>query len=581
MLPWVTSTSATAQELDGQTSATDALTQTEVANALWQLTYKPGQIPAGIRSKLNAPLNSNANFGSRSTFYLNERVNEPISFTPNYLANYANLALYNSSVNDNQAQARNAYLGEDRSTGFRDIPMPGPGILPFPQSDAMDLEAQFGWYYAAGNVVGEDGKQYGVMLMLLSTPILPPATAKELGLTDTENESTQLQLEINQGNGFHYEARPTHVAGTTGLLQFKPNTFFSVMGKNRMESLRKGQFFPMRMQALGWDFSTTPPTQMKVDVVVSSGSKPLLEGNLGCLPCCGGIGTLYYSIPRMTVDPSRSSIAINGKKIKLKSGTFWLDHQWGTTGDPKQEVVRAAINLAPGGPGGWDFFPMNFTGNRAMVVYFLHTAAFTQFYGVTDDQPKPGTMTVPIKGQYVDANDNATQISGSLSVTDWVSATTTPDPARYPVTHVWHPNKWVFTFADPTAVPTDLQNLTMTPITTQPSTLFFSGGVQYQEAPSNVTNGDNVVVGTGYGESTGYAGIAAVKANSFALAGLPNTPSLFLAPGPSAQLISDSLAFVTANADEAAAALAMCTDQTNTDGADVDDEMDLLGRYSY
>ncbi len=402
MLPLFSSTSATAADVDTQT-------QTDVANALWKLTYKPGEIPPRIRNKLKDPRNSNSSIGSRLTFYLNDRVNNPISFTPDYSQNYANLALYNSSVNVHQAQTRNAYLGEDRSTGFRDIPAPGPDVLPFPQSDAVDLQAQFGWYYAAGNVVGDDGKQYGIMLMLVSTPMLPPTSATALGISDTENESTQLQLEINQGGGFHYEARPTHVAGTTGLLQFKPDAFFSVMGKNRMKSLKKGQFFPMRMQALGWDFSTPTPTQMKVDIVVSSGSKVLLEGNLGCLPCCGGIGTLYYSIPRMTVDPKRSSIAINGKKIKLKSGTFWLDHQWGTSGNPKLEVLRAAGNLAPAGPGGWDFFPMNFTGNRAMVVYFLHTADFLQFYGVTDDQPKPGTMTVPVKGQYVDENDNPTQ----------------------------------------------------------------------------------------------------------------------------------------------------------------------------
>jgi hypothetical protein len=572
MLPLFSSTSATAADVDTQT-------QTDVANALWKLTYKPGEIPPRIRNKLKDPRNSNSSIGSRLTFYLNDRVNNPISFTPDYSQNYANLALYNSSVNVHQAQTRNAYLGEDRSTGFRDIPAPGPDVLPFPQSDAVDLQAQFGWYYAAGNVVGDDGKQYGIMLMLVSTPMLPPTSATALGISDTENESTQLQLEINQGGGFHYEARPTHVAGTTGLLQFKPDAFFSVMGKNRMESLKKGQFFPMRMQALGWDFSTPTPTQMKVDIVVSSGSKVLLEGNLGCLPCCGGIGTLYYSIPRMTVDPKRSSIAINGKKIKLKSGTFWLDHQWGTSGNPKLEVLRAAGNLAPAGPGGWDFFPMNFTGNRAMVVYFLHTADFLQFYGVTDDQPKPGTMTVPVKGQYVDENDNPTQVTGTLSVTDWISATTTPDPAQYPVTHVWHPNNWVFNFPNPTTVPAELQNLTLTPITTQPSTLFFSGGAQYQEAPSNITNGDNLVVGTGYGESTGYAGIGAVKTNAFALAGLPNQPNLFVPPGPSPQLIADSTAFTLAHLDELTAAVAQCKDQTN--GADADDEIDLLGRYSY
>jgi hypothetical protein len=44
-------------------------------------------------------------------------------------------------------------------------------------------------------------------------------------------------------------------------------------------------------------------------------------------------------------------------------------------------------------------------------------------------------------------------------------------------------------------------------------------------------------------------------------------------------LIADSTAFTLAHLDELTAAVAQCKDQTN--GADADDEIDLLGRYSY
>ena len=107
----------------------------------------------------------------------------------------------------------------------------------------------------------------------------------------------QLQLAVNEEGGGALSGPAYLVDGTTGLLEFKPDLFYTVMGKNRMESLRQdGTFFPMRIQAKGWDRSTAPPTPIKIDITFSSGATYLREGNNGCQPCCARIGTLYYSI---------------------------------------------------------------------------------------------------------------------------------------------------------------------------------------------------------------------------------------------------------------------------------------------
>lgn len=295
----------------------DPETETNVANALWMQSYDPAQIPPAILARLNSPANSDSAYGSRVDADLQYLIDNPMSFTPDYTACYANLARFTASLTPHQQQGRNSYLGLDVSRGYLELPFLAlPNTLQFPHANGVDLTAQFGWYYVVGTALGSNGKHYGILLMMLSTALLPPPLATSLGLTPTENTSTQLQLAVNEEGGAHYQARPTIVGGTTGLLDFRPDLFYSVMGNHRMESvLQNGIFFPMQMQAKGWDHSTTPATPIQIDITFSSGSDYLREGNNGCEPCCGRIGTLYYSIPRMVLDGTKSTLILNGKSI--------------------------------------------------------------------------------------------------------------------------------------------------------------------------------------------------------------------------------------------------------------------------
>jgi CrtC N-terminal lipocalin domain len=454
-----------------------------------------------------------------------------------------------------------------------------PNTLEFPHANEVDLSAQFGWYYVVGTALGSNGRHYGILLMMLSTALLPPPIAASLSLTPTENMTTQLQLAVNEEGGAHYQVRPTIVGGTTGLLEFKPDLFYSVMGKNRMESVHKdGRFFPMQMRAKGWDYSTAPPTPIKINITFSSGSNYLREGNNGCEPCCGRIGTLYYSIPRMVLDGARSTLDLNGRKIRLKSGVFWLDHQWGTSGNPKVDVLRAAGNTQPPGVGGWDFFPVDFTGDRELVVLALHSAAFKNYYGQTGPNPPgPEPMTVTVHGKYVDENDHFTQVKGTLSVTKWVRSTSTPDPAQFPVSHVWYPDQWEFSFGK--TLPPDISKFTMKPLTNGDSTLYFANGTQYQEAPVQIINSQGDKVGTGYAEGTDYSLVPVVTSNQLQIAGLPDTPAAFTPPAPSPALINESKIFIEKPENKIKLAIEGLLCSINTDGTPADDELQFEGRF--
>jgi hypothetical protein len=166
----------------------DPETEANVANALWMLRYNPFLISPQTRQKLASPANSNTEFGNREKSYLTFLLNNPFTFTPDYSAYYANLALFADSITPHQVHGRNTnFLGQDQSRGFTELPHPSPNLFTFPKDHEVDLHASFGWYYVAGVVNGIDGKQYGVMYMMFFNPVLSPPVANAQGISDTEN----------------------------------------------------------------------------------------------------------------------------------------------------------------------------------------------------------------------------------------------------------------------------------------------------------------------------------------------------------------------------------------------------------
>jgi hypothetical protein len=313
-----------------------------------------------------------------------------------------------------------------------------------------------------------------------------------------------------------------------------------------MHSLSANDFFPMRVRAKGWDKGKSPPVEMELEFLFTSGKGILLQGKDGVLSI-GGIGTPYYSIPNLVLDPAASFIKLNGEMMQLREGQFWFDHQWGVIGAPRAEVLRAAQNLAPAGPGGWDWFEMQFDGDRQITVVGMHNHDHLPFYFQESPTP-PGAMSISVTGKYMAENKQTFEVKGTLLVTDWVKSDATPDPSQYWGTSTWYPHRWEFQFDAP--VPEELQNIILVPLNPKGSLLAWNTGAQYQEAPVHILNREGEKIGRGFAEAVLYAN---TNKNRLALAGLPQTPemlALLQAPQPTSfSKISSALYTMTHQED--------------------------------
>jgi predicted secreted hydrolase len=298
-----------------------------------------------------------------------------------------------------------------------------------------------------GSCWGEDGKEYGVEFMLFQATLLPPPLAQALGLSDWENQVLEMHLAVSTAGGEHIRTRTPLVAGTTGLIHFDPDPFTYSFGRNTIRAREKGRFFPQEIIAQGWDLGKADPVELSIHLLLQETQPPFLQGKGGCAPSVGGVGTLYYSIPRLRLDPEGSELSINGQRVRLVDGEFWFDHQWCTglapAGNPRVEAIRAAQNLAVAGPGGWDWFMAQFEDGSEVTVAAPHSKANKAFYNQSGPNP-PGTMNARLEGKWIDQAGVAYQATGMLEVPAWVKADCSPDPSIYPVTHVWYPNRWQF-----------------------------------------------------------------------------------------------------------------------------------------
>lgn len=541
-------------------SRLDALgadTLDSIAKALWQPAVRVETLPPAVLAKLITPQNSTRGFGERMAYRIRDLEAHPDSFTPDYGKRYAVLHAQSHELSPHQAYAMSVLLGPNSVRGYEEIPVQAD--LQFPRHDIMQLATQVEWYFCVGSATGRNGKEYGVELMFFRYALQPPAIARQFGLSDVENQVIELHLGVSEAGGRHYRAKPIVIAGTTGLLSFSPDGVGARLGENRIESLQPGQLFPLLVRAHGTDEGQGAPIEMEIDLTFASGRDRLLQGANGCEPCCGGVGTLYYSIPDLRLDPAKSTLKLQGKEVALTAGSFWFDHQWGDgmlpSGSPDSAALRAAGNLSVPTPSGWDWFMAQFTGNRQLTLSALHSTALEAFYHQTGATP-PGTMHVAVIGKYMDPQGAVSQIDGTLDVTAWRKSTSSPAPAQYLPTDTWYPHRWEFRLS--TDVPTDIRNFTMVPIVDMVQTGFFANGSQYAEGAVYLRDPEGKDLGRGFAESVAYANTLPTLRN---LVGLPATAAVDAVLHPvdrSAALKVASTIYVTTHQKEFKAALEIC-----------------------
>ena len=502
----------------------DVETKENIAAALWLKNYNPTAIPSKILQRIESKMNSNASFGERMRWNLLRMLENPDSFTPDYTELYMTYFDHAEELNAHQVCAIANNLGLDSSSGYKKIPQ--EITFQFPWDDRPQFKYQCGWHFFVGSVFSENGKEFGVQLMFWTQAILPPNRAHYLGLTDIENQIVEMHFAISRAGDRHYRAKPTVVAGTTGLVAFSSSPFNYVFGKNYMRSLKKGSLFPLRLRAWGVDPGEATPTEIEVDLTVKQNKNYVLNGDGGLDPSCGGIGTLYVSVPSLSIVPNQSWIKVKGQKYRLAKGKMWYDHQWATgfnpTGNVRSEPMRAAKNLQPKKPDGWDWLMIQFDDNTEMSISALHTAENSGFYDQTGDTP-PGTMKAGAYGFYVDKSGAQHPFKATVTVPEWVKST--KSYGQYLATGTWYPNRADITLdAGNSGVPENKRTFSMIPIVNTGQQGFFAAGWEYSEGAVYLEqNGRRV--GRGFLEAPGYAFKDGIK-QSLRIAGLPDSAEM-------------------------------------------------------
>jgi predicted secreted hydrolase len=521
----------------------DDETLDNIAKALWMDEFNIEDIPEDIIEKLEDEKNSNKSFGSRMQYLLRERIKNPDSFTPNYKKVYETLIKHSSFLSPHQAYAMTFFMGMDSSKGYK--PIPASADFKLPEDDDPQLDYQLGWHFIVGSCLGSNGKEYGVQFMFWQYSLLPPEIAEQLGLSAIENQIIELHLAVSEAGGKHHRSKPIMIAGTTGLIDFSNKPFNFKMGKNSIKSLSDDKTFPLQIIGQGVDLDPDSLSKIMVDITLKQTKDYLLQGKEGCDPCCGGVGTLYYSVPNLRVDPDKSTLQINDEEVTLVSGKFWYDHQWCNGmlpgGNPRVKVLRAANNMNSKAAGGWDWFMAQFKGNREITLAAIHSNEMTQFYEQSGPNP-PAIMEVEASGKYVDADSNSKNIKGTLKITEWIRSVRSQDPELYTPTNTWYPQRWEFSFKED--VPEDIRDFVMTPIVSGGQSGFFGSGLHYSEGAVYLKDLKGNSIGRGFAESTGYADPIL---NRLKLAGLPSTQEMqdkLEIPQPSAALKLVSMLYI-------------------------------------
>lgn len=498
----------------------DDLTKQNIAQALWMQQYDASSIPPDILAKIESTQNSNAAYGSRFKKRLQQLKDNQLSFVNSRTDRYDYLLTQSDSLSAQQFYTRNLFLGPESSVGYQPL-SENPDFV-FPGIDAPQWKYTTGWQFFVGNFTDANQNHYSVELMFWQYAQLPPELGTSMGLNDIENQTVEMHLSIcDPQSGIQYRATTTVVAGTTGLISFNPKPYTYRMGNNCIQGLNaNGDLFPVNLNCLSFDLSDKSNVkELSINLTLENPKGIFMEGDNGCSPSVDGIGTLYYSASLLKLQKgAANTININGNTIELTDGSMWYDHQWGTgfmpSGATKHPVMRALQNLSEPAPGGWDWFMCQFYkndndissyGEVQMTLSALHTIANKSFYFQTGATPPP-PMTVTFNGKYIDVNNTATEIGGTLVVSEYVKVTASPDPDVYLPTDTWYPAHYQFTI-DPsyTAVPKALLQFSATPLIATGQTGFFGNGLQYTEGGTIVKDSMGNEIGRGFAEGTNWA----------------------------------------------------------------------------
>lgn len=326
-----------------------------------------------------------------------------------------------------------------------------PRALRFPADHGAHPRYKHEWWYITGQAATGTGRRFGYQLTIFREAIAPePVDSASHWATSQLYLAHAAVTDIESGAYLSDERFARGALGLAGAAASPLRVWledWAITGRAGDRSLEGA--------------ISARSERFRFDLAIRSSGPPVAHGDRGMsAKGAAGNASYYYSYTRLA---TRGTIRVDGRSFDV-AGSSWLDHEWSSS-------ALAADQS------GWDWFSLQLSGGRALMVFRLRHAADADrdFYS----------------GTYVDAAGEATTLSsGQIDMTPLDHWTSERTGVRYPV-------RWRLGIPD-----LDLA-LTVEPRLENQE---FAHSFRYWEGAVAVRGrlGEENVDGQGYVELTGY-----------------------------------------------------------------------------
>ncbi|MEM1167113.1 MAG: lipocalin-like domain-containing protein [Planctomycetota bacterium] len=329
----------------------------------------------------------------------------------------------------------------------------------FPEDFGRHPGYQIEWWYYTGNLVSEDGREFGYQLTFFRNELAPGDHAAEL-----MNEVDGTHVSPWRGGEYHF----AHFA----ISDITSETFFHAdVGTRGHPSFASAADDTLDVHLLGWRTFLDEHGDIRliaerdghaIDLTATIVNGPILHGPGGVSPKGDEFGqaSYYHSITRLATS---GTVTTHGEAHEV-SGLSWMDQEFSS-------------NQLSDDQTGWDWFALHLDDGRDVMIYRLRDTAGGTDYAFATIVPSPGEP----------ARFTTDEVSFEPGGT-WTS----------PDTGGAYPREWTLTVGDHLTV------VVRSRFDGQEVRSENTGDVNYLEAAVEVLNVEGVRLGTGYMELTGY-----------------------------------------------------------------------------
>lgn len=197
-------------------------------------------------------------------------------------------------------------------------------------------QGNLGWHFLYGSM-----GDVGFTLMFFRVELTTPHVLREMDISPENGVMYSICAGFGKRGGEWTTLPPTSIQGSyvSGDQSFSFNAITdsnSPWLKTFTISQKKG------LTNVNIQWSASDGSLVGYSAVLIPSKAPVYQGPKGCMPCVGGQGTLYWSIPMMSVS---GSIGRADSPIVGSGGTGWYDHQWMGSGGMLSNKILQLISL--------------------------------------------------------------------------------------------------------------------------------------------------------------------------------------------------------------------------------------------